>query len=372
MNNSVGTADCKTGKGISLPVDERDIVDRHLASDVKSGRKMFKAGTLITPGVRDSLRNNKVRRVVVRSPLRCEHEQGICAKCYGMNEDGQLPETGTNVGIMSAQAIGERATQLSMRTFHSGGVAPVGQKGRQAAALTDEFNRVQQLVQMYEKIPGSATLSSVSGKVDKIQKDPAGGHNVFVNGVRHYVPQNRGVPTAFVGERPRQLRRGMQVTKGTPISTGPVNVKEMLPLAGVNKVQGYMSGQLYDLYKGEGIRRRNIETVVKSLTNLTKVSDPGDNPDYIRGDFAPTSKIQALNKKLASAKKKPIVHKPVLKGVKTLPLDMQTDWMARLNHENLNATIIDAANQGWKSDIHGKHPIPALAYGAEFGKKKPY
>jgi len=372
MNNSIGTEDCATNKGISLPVDERDVIDRYLAVPVKSGSKSFKAGTLITPGVRDSLRNNKVRRVVVRSPLRCEHGDGICSKCYGLDEDGNNPPTGKNVGVTSAQSIGERATQLSMRTFHEGGIAPVGKKGQAKALLTDEFSRVQELVQMPKHVPGAAPLSSVSGKVDKIKKNPAGGFDVSINGVRHYVPQDRGEPMAVIGDRPRRLRKGMQLSKGTPLSRGPVNIHEMLPLTGVNKVQGYVAGQLYDLYKGEGIRRRNVETVVKSMTNLTQVKDPGDHSEFIRGDFAPTSKVQALNKRLAASKKKPIVHTPVLKGVKTLPLDIQTDWMARLNHEKLNSTVIDAANQGWSSNIHGKHPIPALAYGAEFGKKKPY
>jgi DNA-directed RNA polymerase beta' subunit len=372
MNNSIGTDDCATGKGISLPVDEKDILDRYLASDMKSGSKSFKAGTLITPGVRDSMRNNKVRRVVVRSPLRCEHGDGICARCYGLDEDGTNPTVGKNVGIMSAQSIGERATQLSMRTFHEGGIAPVGKKGRQAAALTDEFQRVQQLTLMPKHVPGAAPLSTLNGKVTKVVKDPAGGHNVFINDVRHYVPQDRGEPMAHVGDKAQKVRRGMQIGKGSPLSAGPVNMNEMLPLTGINKVQGYMAGQLYDIYKGEGIRRRNIETVVKSMTNLTQVKDPGDHREYLRGDFVPTSQVQALNKRLATAKKKPVVHTPVLKGVKTLPLDMQTDWMARLNHENLNATIVDAANQGWTSNIHGQHPVPALAYGAEFGKKKPY
>ncbi len=751
MNNAIGSDDCGTSKGISLPVDERDILDRYLASGVKSGSKSFKAGTLVTPGVRDSLRNNKVRRVVVRSPLRCEHEDGICGSCFGLDEDGVNPPVGKNVGIMAAQSIGERATQLAMKSFHclhehsailirkndeishttlgrlyqdgveglqvwdvdgwtevesvsrhiqspdtamvmirsrsgfssvsqddhphmlrenkaacldcgtfpkkqlggyrcrkcghywkgeisddalvemvpprelirlshratldsgpeptaqqpvvrdgwlagiycaegcinvrdqnrapyvtgitisqkrgevyekiatvlesevgkcsrsprglrvysidvgnefmaqfgryssnvglppgwsgyprewlldfvagfidgdgttqrssdtqwtsfcidttsylaaqqlhwilrregvqarvalsswrdisshqglqvkgviterlkellpgvkkldvsgkpshlserfadvvdyvkpfifssppyvydiktcsgtfftdgflthnSGGVAPVGKKGRQAAQLADEFKRVQQLTMMPKHVPGAATLSSLAGKVTKVTKDPAGGTNVFVNNVRHYVPQDRGEPMTHVGDKPQKVRRGMQIGKGSPLSGGPVNMNEMLPLTGINKVQGYMAGQLYDLYKGEGIRRRNIETVVKSMTNLTEVKDPGDHSDFIRGDFAPTSRVQALNKQLAGKKKKPIVHAPVLKGVKTLPLDMQTDWMARLNHENLNTTVIDAANQGWTSNIHGKHPVPALAYGAELGKKKPY
>jgi DNA-directed RNA polymerase subunit beta' len=371
MNNSIGTDDCATGKGISLPVDERDILDRYLATGIRSGSKSFKAGTLVTPGVRDSLRNNKVRRVVVRSPLRCEHGDGICGKCYGLDEDGTNPTVGKNVGITSAQSIGERATQLSMRTFHEGGIAPVGKKGKQAAALTDEFNRVQQLTLMPKHVPGSAPLSTMTGKVTKVQKDPAGGHNVFINDRRHYIPQDRGEPMAYSGDKARKIKRGMQISKGSPLSAGPVNVNEMLPLTGVDKVQGYMAGQLYGLYKGEGIRRRNIETVVKSLTNLTQVNDPGDHKEYLRGDFVPTSKVQALNKSLASKKRRPVMHTPVLKGVKTLPLDMQTDWMARLNHESLNDTIIDAANQGWSSNIHGKHPIPGLAYGAEFGKGKP-
>jgi DNA-directed RNA polymerase subunit beta' len=373
MNNSISTDDCGTKKGISLPVDEKDILDRRLASSIKVGKKTYPAGMLVTPGVRDSLRNNKVRRVVVRSPLRCEHGgTGICSKCYGLDENGQDAPVGKNVGIISAQAIGERATQLAMRVFHEGGVAPVGAKGRQKAVLTDEFNRVQQLVGMPEHVPGSAPLSTISGKVDKIQRDPAGGTNVFVGGVRHYVPQNRGEPLAFSGEKSVKLKKGMTVGKGDPLSAGPVNPHELLPLAGINKTQSYMAGQLYGLYQGQGIRRRNIETVVKSMTNLSKVRDPGDDGEFIRGDFAPTSKLQAINKQLSAQGKKPVVHTPVLKGVKTLPLDMQTDWMARLNHEDLNSTIIDAANQGWSSNIHGNHPIPALAYGAEFGKGKPY
>jgi DNA-directed RNA polymerase subunit beta' len=372
MNNSVGTADCKTSKGISLPVDEKDILDRYLASDIKAGKHVFKSGTLITPGVRDSLRNNKVGRVVVRSPLRCEHGTGICAKCYGLDEEGKDPQVGLNVGVISGQAIGERATQLAMRTFHSGGIAPVGKKGKEQARLTDDFKRVQQIVQMYDKIPGSATLSTSSGKVEKIKKNPAGGMDVFIGGKKHYVPQNRGEPIAFVAGKPRRLRPGMPVQKGTPISAGPVNPHEMLPLAGVNKVQGYMAGQLYDLYKGEGIRRRNVETVVKSLTNLTRVKDPGDHKEFVRNDFAPTSYVQATNKQLTSMGKKPIRHSPVLKGVKTLPLDVQTDWLARLNHEKQTQTIVDAAGQGWSSDIHGTHPIPGMVYGAEFGRGTPY
>jgi hypothetical protein len=259
-----------------------------------------------------------------------------------------------------------------MRTFHEGGIAPVGEAAKARAQLTDQFNRVKQLVQLYEKIPGAATLSTMEGKVTKISKDPAGGHNVFVEGVRHYVPQDRGEPIAFIGDKPKKLAVGMALQKGDPVSHGPINPHELLPLAGLSKVQGYLSSQLYDLYKSEGIRRRNIETIVKSMTNLTKVEEPGDNHEFLRGDFAPTSQIQVLNKKLNADKQRPIQHTPVLKGVQKLPLDIQTDWMAKLNHERLHETIIEAANKGWGSNIHSTHPVPGIAYGAEFGLKHPY
>jgi DNA-directed RNA polymerase subunit beta' len=356
MDNSIIDDDCGTDKGIALPIDEKDVLDRYLAADTKVGRKTFKAGTLVTPEVRTSLRNNKVGRVLVRSPLRCQHGPGLCKKCFGLTEDGKPPEKGLNVGVLAGQALGERSAQLAMKAFHTGGTAASKEE------IVDEFGRLKNLLLFPKTLRGAATLSTVGGKVDKVQKDPAGGHNVFIGGKRHYVPQNRGVPT-MAG---RQLRRGMEVKRGAAISGGPVNPHEMLPLTGVEPVQGYITGELHKIYSPHGIRRRNSEVVVKALTNLTKVEDPGDHKDFIRGDFAPTSHVANLNRK--GNGKKPIVHRPVLKGVNMLPLDMQEDWIARMNHQRIGQTVIDAAQQGFTTKLHGKHPIPPVVYGAEIGR----
>jgi hypothetical protein len=107
--------------------------------------------------------------------------------------------------------------------------------------------------------------------------------------------------------------------------------------------------------------------VVKAMTNLTKVEDPGDHTEFIRGDYAPTTLVANLNRTTPKGKR-PITHQPILKGVNALPLDMHEDWMARLNHERLSQSIPEAAAAGWMSNIHGNHPIPAVVYGAEFGK----
>lgn len=134
-------------------------------------------------------------------------------------------------------------------------------------------------------------------------------------------------------------------------------------------MQSYLSGELHGIYGPHGIRRRNTEVVVKALTNLTQVEDPGDHGTFIRGDFAPTSLVANMNR--AAKGSKPIKHVPILKGVNVLPLDMQEDWMARMNHQNIKSTVVEAAQQGWTTRLQGKHPIPPVVYGVGLGRGKP-
>src|SRR5262249_23549962 len=156
-------------------------LDRYTTREINLGvrgghdKGSIPAGSLVTPDLLSRLRNNKIERLEVRSPLKCQEAHGLCAKCYGGNESGVLPQKGTNLGIIAAQSLGEPATQLAMNAFHEGGV--VGAKGTSAVNV---FNRFEQLVNMPKKLPGSATLSTLDGKVTQIEKDPAGGWRVWV------------------------------------------------------------------------------------------------------------------------------------------------------------------------------------------------
>jgi len=355
MNQLVQGDDCGTTRGISVSTDEPDVIGRYMQQDVElsDGRKL-KRDTLVTPEVLSDLRGNRVQKVVVRSPMKCNHAKGVCPKCYGINEKGQLHDQGTNIGVIAAQALGERGVQLSLRAFHSGGV----HDPRGASLAGQGLDRSKELLNMPQTLKGSATLASASGKVDDVKKDPAGGWNVSVEGKRHYVPADRRL----------SVRKGSKVKKGAPISTGPVNPHEMLPLTGIEPVQNYLADELHKLYAPEGIRRRNTEVVVRSMSNVTRVMDPGDHPDYVRGDFANTSQVQYLNKtQLRGKDMNPIRHEPILKGVRQIPQDVMEDWLARLNHEELKSTVIEGASRGWQSNIHGEHPIPGVVFGAEFG-----
>lgn len=360
MNQVVDTEDCGSERGVNLNVLEPDVVGRYTAADVKVGGKTIPKNTLIDTQLLDRMKNARMSKVVVRSPMRCDHHNGICAKCYGVNEEGQLHDRGTNIGVISAQAIGERGTQLAMKAFHSGGV--YGGKAETDIAGAG-LDRAKTLLNMPKVVKGSAVLSTASGRITNIRRDPAGGFNVSVGGTNHYVPHNRKLVP--------KMRAGTQVRKGDPLTLGPVNPHDMLPLTGINRVQGHMASELHNIYGKQGIRRRNTEVVVRALSNVTKVEDPGDNPDLVKGDYAPTTTVQRWNKKVGK-KGRPVIHTPAMRGVKQVPLDMQEDWLARLNHEKLKETIVEGSQRGWESDIHGIHPIPPLIYSAEFGMKKPY
>lgn len=354
MNYLITAADCGTTSGVLMDFDHEDIHDRFLArSYTLNDGKIVKAGTLITPEIWSRLKNStNEKKLLVRSPLKCHKGEGICAKCYGLNEYGNLHDEGVNIGILAGQSMGEPAVQMAMDAFHSGGIAGAG-RGAQSVG---RFERLKSLLAMPKTLKGEATIARVAGKVTDVKKDAAGGHDIFINGERHYLPYTVAPMVAV----------GSEVKKGETLSSGHINPITLLKHTDMANVQHYLTNELYNgLYKKEGVRRRNIETVVRAITNLTKVSEPGDS-DFTPGDIVPLSIVEERNRAI-SKDSRPIVHKPILQSVKQLPL-RSGNWMARLNFQNIAQTIQQAASMGMKSDLHGSNPIPGIAYGAEFGK----
>jgi len=173
MNNMMGMVvnshDCGTDKGISLNIDEHDVHDRHLAQDFNHGHLHIPAGEKITSDIVGKIRAaKKDAKIVVRSPLKCEEPQGLCQKCVGLSSSGSHHPLGTNIGVISAHTVGERAVQLTLKSFHTGGVAEHG------GGLLNDFARFQQLMHLHETIPNAATLSRASGKIERIVPQPTG------------------------------------------------------------------------------------------------------------------------------------------------------------------------------------------------------
>ncbi|MAP23577.1 MAG: hypothetical protein CL582_21830 [Alteromonadaceae bacterium] len=341
--------DCGTKKGIALSSMDSDLVDRFTAKAISASGLRVAANTLITPNLISKIKSAKVDRVIVRSPLKCEKSKGLCAKCYGLFDNGSIIPKGTNIGLIAGTSIGERGTQLSMRVFHTGGVAGGG------GSVVGGIERVSQLLKMPAILPRSATLSPVTGDIKSVKESPVGGHDIVVGNEEAYIPGNLKV----------SIKRGDKVRKGQALSTGTINPHELLEKTNIETVQRYLADEIHKVYANEGIKKRNVEVVTKALTNLGRVMDPGDSDKFIQGDYVSLSHAGVLNKTM----KNPIMVLPVLRGVETLPLDQTTDWLARLQYRKLKETFIRAANEGWESDIHGLHPAPGLAFSAEFGRK---
>jgi len=274
----------------------------------------------------------------------------------GLSENGRPYDTGTNIGVIAGQSIGEPSTQLSLNVFHTGGLA----KGRGARSFST-FDRMKQLLTMPKEVPDEAPLARSGGTITKIEKAPQGGEYVYIGGDPHYVPSSQT----------RAFKRGDRVARGDSLTTdGVVNPKQLLPLKGVEAVQDYLTDHIHGVLKEAApVKKRNVEVVVKTLTNVTRVEDPGDHPDWAPGDLRPASQVIDWNRKKAKKGKK-VSHSPVLKGIDVLPKELEEDWVARMNFQDLSRTLAQAAREGWRSNIHGFHPIPALAHASEFGKAK--
>jgi DNA-directed RNA polymerase subunit beta' len=356
ISTLIESKDCGSTEGISMGVRERDSVDRFLAAPVKVGRKTLPAGTLLSPQALSELLKHKVDQVVVRSPLRCKHGQGICATCFGLSPQGTLYEPGTNIGTLAAQAIGEPMLNVAMKSWHGGGTA-AGSGARTAG----RFQRMRQLLEMPGHIPNAAVLAEKAGTIDRIAEDTVlNGHHVFVEGHQHFVPAGQAL-----SPNGKPLQVGQKVRKGDALSVGTVNPHDLLELSDIHRVQRYLVDTLHqDILEGK-VRKSNLETVIRATTNLTRVLDPGDSP-YLRGDVVQRSHVEAHNRDLKPGEK-PVGHKPILRHLPVTVLAQHEDWLARLNYRRQKETLLEGVARGWKSSIHGPNPLPSYMLGTQFG-----
>lgn len=398
VNQVVTIQDCGTKEGVMMAPSDKECLERVLMEPVKSGAKIVvPSDTIITPEVVNTMKSHSVGQIKVRSPLKCKAPQGICSKCMGLDEHGGLPPIGTNMGAKIGQGVSEPVTQMVLRAFHSGG------KLESNKTVVDTFGRIDDLLKLPKSPSNKAVLSRTSGVVNKVETNPAGGKNIYINDIKHFVPPSQS----------SSVKKGQKIQKGDFISTGLGDPQEILELKGKDKAQEFITDELYDLYQGGGTynKKRNIELITKGISEYSRVIDPGDS-EYDVGDLIKDpwkdewnksvksanplrvpvkdsygkvlaedigqfhkgvkidSKVQdSLSKrhlKNVSVEPSPIEVKPALVGIGTLPR-VSDDWIERLTFEDLKKSMQESAERGYKSEIHGVKPYPAIAYGAEFG-----
>ena len=339
--------DCNTEKGLEFDIDDKNLLDRTLLYTIKG---VGKRNDIITTDIIMKAKAKHLDKLPVRSPLTCEAVDGVCQMCYGLLPNGQFPSIGTNVGILDSEAITERATQLTMQVFHTGGSALAG-GGIQAG-----FPRLEQILKVPERLSGKATLSEVDGTINSITKNQTGGYNVYINQKLHIIPAGRK-PIVSVGQ---------QVNKGDAISDGIIKPQELGELKSHLEAQKYMVNEAANIY-GEDFYKKTFETVIKSISDNAEITYAPEDSGFLRGDKSTISFLEYLNKKRKKEGLELIQYKPYFKSIQTLNVDTD-DWLTKVTTNRIKAALTAGASKGQFANLKGRDPIPAYLYAEEFGK----
>jgi DNA-directed RNA polymerase subunit beta' len=340
--------DCETEKGRRIQTAElRSDTDwdvrffgRCLAEPIKEGRTMIlNRNDEIGRAELELLRRHSPEEVIVRSVLTCESRVGVCARCYGRNlASGRLVDIGEAVGIIAAQSIGEPGTQLTMRTFHTGGVA--------GEDITQGLPRVVELFEARHP-KGASPLVEISGVVSIEDKEKS--REITVTS-----EEDDDTRTYTVPRRVRlRFSEGDQVAAGDQLFEGPADPKEILKIRGIGEVQRYMINEVQEVYNSQGvtISDKHIELISKQMLRRVSVVEPGDT-DFLPGQLVDRMVFQAENARVVEAGGEPARGRPELMGITKAALATDS-WLSAASFQETTRVLTEAALSGRSDPLLG-------------------
>ena len=307
----------------------------------KDGNVIVKANHMITPKraarvIKDGINENgeHYTKVKIRTILTCRSGNGICAKCYGANmATGEAVQVGESVGIIAAQSIGEPGTQLTMRTFHTGGVAT-------AEDITQGLPRVEELFEA-RKPKGNAIISNIAGKVT-IEDSPENANIKIVTVTNEETSDTYKIP---FGKR-ISVNEGDEIEAGTRLIEGNINPHDILRVLGVQATQNYIVKEVQKVYRSQGveINDKHIEIIVHQMLRKIKIDDPGDS-EWLPGQTVDIVAYRVMNEHLEDEGKKPAVGENLLLG--TTKAALATDsFLSAASFQETTRVLTEAAIKG--------------------------
>ncbi|MBU8664256.1 DNA-directed RNA polymerase subunit beta' [Virgibacillus pantothenticus] len=347
----VREADCGTDRGLTVtalqdgteliePLVDR-LIGRTAFYDVKhpeTNEVIVKADELITEDQAKQITNSGIEEVTIRSAFTCNTKHGVCQKCYGRNlATGADVEVGEAVGIIAAQSIGEPGTQLTMRTFHTGGVA--------GDDITQGLPRIQELFEARNP-KGQAVISEIYGTVQEI-KEVKDKQEVVVQGEveqRSYaVPYNARMKVAV----------GDEVIAGQELTEGSIDPKDLLRVQGVEGVQNYLLREVQRVYRMQGVEigDKHVEVMVRQMLRKIRVIDSGDT-DVLPGSLLELHQFRDANHKVLQEGQQPAIGKPVLLGITKASLETDS-FLSAASFQETTRVLTDAAIKGKRDELLG-------------------
>ena len=304
----------------------------------ETGEVLVEADTMIQEDDAEAIINAGIEKVNIRTVLNCKTHHGVCSKCYGRNlATGKEVNIGEAVGIIAAQSIGEPGTQLTMRTFHTGGVA--------GGDITQGLPRVEELFEA-RKPKGLAIISEITGRVEI---DETGKRKEVI-----VVPKEgeREVYQIPYGSRVR-VKQGQLVEAGDPLTQGSINPHDIVRVKGIGGVQEYIVKEVQRVYRLQGvdINDKHIEVIVRQMLSKVKVEDPGDT-DLLPGGYEDVLTFDKCNEEAIANGLRPATAKRVLLGITKASLATES-FLSAASFQETTRVLTEAAIKGKEDHLIG-------------------
>ena len=335
----------RNGNELIEPLAER-LVGRYLVHDLRdetTGELLFSKEKMLTESDAKKIVESGVERIAIRSVLCCKAKQGVCAKCYGLNlANGNIVSVGEAVGIIAAQSIGEPGTQLTMRTFHTGGIAS-------AEDITQGLPRVEELFESRHP-KNAAILSRLAGTVH-IEEIKTARTIIVTN---DETGESESYPIHY--NLKIRVREGEHITKGTRLTEGNIFPGDILNILGVQAVQDYIISEVQKVYRLQGvdINDKHIEVIVRQMLRKIKIEDSGSSY-LLPGSLVDKKKIDTINSEIqermnnGETELSLVTTSPVLQGI-TKASSSSESFMSAASFQETTKALTDAAIRG-KSDM---------------------
>ena len=316
------------------------IVGRTSFEDIydNDGELIVGKNQIIDEDKADNIVANGIKEVKLRSVLECKSKHGVCEKCYGRNlATGKKVNIGEAVGIIAAQSIGEPGTQLTMRTFHSGGIAGVG--------ITQGLPRVEELFEA-RKPKGLAFIAENSGTVSLIQNEKK--TDVEILSEDGY-SKKYNIP---FGAR-LLVSEGDVVEKGQQLTEGSLDPHDVLKVLGKVGVQDYITKEVQKVYRLQGVEidDRHIEVITKQMLKKVKIEDAGDT-EFLPGSLQEIREVRIANEQMQEEGKKPCEYSQQLLGITKASLATES-WLSAASFQETTRVLTDASIKGKVDDLKG-------------------
>lgn len=334
-------SDIKEGTEMIEPFIER-IEGRYSKETIRhpeTDEIIIRPDELITPEIAKKITDSGIEQMYIRSAFTCNARHGVCEKCYGKNlATGEKVEVGEAVGTIAAQSIGEPGTQLTMRTFHTGGVA--------GSDITQGLPRIQEIFEARNP-KGQAVITEIEGVVEDIKLAKDRQQEIVVKGANETRSYLASGTSRIIVEIGQPVQRGEVLTEGS------IEPKNYLSVAGLNATESYLLKEVQKVYRMQGVEidDKHVEVMVRQMLRKVRIIEAGDTK-LLPGSLVDIHNFTDANREAFKHRKRPATAKPVLLGITKASLETES-FLSAASFQETTRVLTDAAIKGKRDDLLG-------------------